>query len=92
MTSPPGYDISLDAGRYFVFYRSLVDHSPQLTAEEATAFLSPNLAPAGAPRLEVRGATLVYAIPVTGVDGVSAVYVSAVSGKLHTMDYHFSRQ
>jgi uncharacterized membrane protein YkoI len=62
-------------------------HQPRLTEEEALELLSPNLAVAGEPRLEVRGATLVYAIPVTGVDRVRTVYIDAVTGAYQGMDY-----
>ena len=84
--------LELDASRYFHRYGSQVeDLRPQITPEEAMASLSPNLEATEEPVLQGGGSTLVYRIPVAGVDGVRTIVINAVSGDFMHMEYVFPR-
>ena len=83
--------ITIDAKALFHMYGWVPDE-PEITPEQAVESLSPHLTATGEPWLETRhGLTVVYAIPVEGVDRVDVVYVNAVTGGYEGMDYQYSR-
>lgn len=79
---------SFDASEYYRDYNKTFTLRPKLTAEQAVAALNPNLRAAGTPKLEIHEGTLVYEIPVTGVEGVKLTYVNALNGNIESIAYN----
>lgn len=85
--------LELKASRYFHAYGSPIeDLRPHITATEAINTLSPHLQATGDPLLQAAGNRLLYAIPVTGVEGVDKIYVDAISGQFERMLYRFPQR
>ncbi|MEO2204825.1 PepSY domain-containing protein [Paenibacillus pabuli] len=80
---------SFDASNYFSHYNKTFPIHPKLTAEQASAKLGPKVNASGKPKLEIHKDKLVYAFPVTGIEGVSHVYVNARTGAGEGIDYNF---
>jgi hypothetical protein len=83
--------VSIEAGRYLMRYNAPVAGEPAITPLEALALLTPSLTVIGEPRLELHFETLLYAIPVKGVERVNVIYVDALSGEYVRMEYDYSR-
>jgi len=79
---------SYDAYQYFYNYNRSFPLHPKLTAEQASGKLGPNVKVVGTPTLEIHDGKLVYAFSVTGVEGVSRVFVNALNGAGEGIDYN----
>ncbi|WP_339323478.1 hypothetical protein [Paenibacillus sp. FSL W8-0194] len=79
---------SFDAYNYFYNYNKTFPLHPKLTAEQASEQLGPNVNASGKPKLEIHNSKLVYAFSVTGIEGVSHVYVNALTGADEGIDYN----
>ncbi len=79
---------SFDASNYYSHYNKTFPVHPRLTAEQASAKLGPKVTPSGKPKLEIHNSQLVYAFPVTGIEGVSHVYVNARTGAGEGINYN----
>ncbi len=79
---------SFDASNYYSNYNKTFPIHPKLTAEQASAKLGPKIKASGKPKLELHNDKLVYAFPVTGIEGVSHVYVNARTGAGEGIDYN----
>ncbi|MGF9697757.1 hypothetical protein [Paenibacillus sp. MABNR03] len=80
---------SFDASNYFSHYNKTFPIHPKLTAEQAYSKLGPKVNVSGKPKLEIHNNKLVYTFPVTGIAGVSHVYVNARTGAGEGIDYNF---
>ncbi|MET3941689.1 hypothetical protein ABIC22_004501 [Paenibacillus sp. PvP094] len=79
--------ISFDASNYFSHYNKNFPLHPKLTAEQASAKLGPYVNVSGKPKLKLHNDKLVYAFPVTGIEGVTHVYINARTGAGEGIDY-----
>lgn len=79
---------SFDAYSYFYNYNKTFPLHPKLTAEQASEKLSSKVTVSGKPKLEIHNSKLVYAFSVTGIEGVSRVYVNALTGADEGIDYN----
>ncbi len=79
---------SFDAYQYFYNYNKSFPLQPKLTAEQASGKLGPNVNAVGTPTLEIHDGKLVYAFSVTGVEGVSRVFINARTGAGEGIDYN----
>jgi hypothetical protein len=79
---------SFDASKYFTHYNKTFPIHPKLTAEQASSKLGPKVNVSGKPKLELRNDKLVYAFPVTGIEGVSHVYINADTGAGEGINYN----
>ncbi|MGV2882535.1 hypothetical protein [Paenibacillus taichungensis] len=79
---------SFDASNYYSYYNKTFPIHPKLTEEQASAKLGPKVNVSGKPKLELHNDKLVYAFPVTGIEGVSHVYVNARTGAGEGIDYN----
>jgi spore germination protein len=79
---------SFDAYKYFYNYNKSFPLHPKLTAQQASGKLGPYVNASGMPKLEIHNSKLVYAFAVTGVEGVSHVYVNALTGAGEGIDYN----
>ncbi|WP_127589993.1 PepSY domain-containing protein [Paenibacillus lautus] len=79
---------SFDASNYYSHYNKTFPVHPKLTADQASAKLGPKVTPSGKPKLEIHNSKLVYAFPVTGIGGVSHVYVNARTGAGEGINYN----
>jgi hypothetical protein len=80
--------ISFDASNYFSHYNKNFPLHPKLTAEQASSKLGPYVNASGKPKLKLHNDKLVYAFPVTGIEGVTHVYINARTGAGEGMDYN----
>ncbi|WP_145047766.1 hypothetical protein [Paenibacillus xylanexedens] len=78
---------SFDAYRYFSHYNKTFPLHPKLTMEQASMKLSSIVKVSGKPKLEIHNDKLVYAFPVTGIEGVSRVYINARTGAGEGINY-----
>lgn len=78
---------NFDAYQYFYNYNQSFPLQPKLTAEQASGKLGPNVNIVGTPTLEIHDGKLVYAFSATGVEGVSRVFVNALTGAGEGIDY-----
>ncbi|KQY94486.1 hypothetical protein ASD24_02715 [Paenibacillus sp. Root52] len=78
---------SFDAYRYFSHYNKTFQLHPKLTMEQASMKLSSIVKVSGKPKLEIHNDKLVYAFPVTGIEGVSRVYINARTGAGEGINY-----
>ncbi|MCG7379833.1 hypothetical protein MH215_22795 [Paenibacillus sp. ACRSA] len=76
-----------DAYRYFSHYNKTFQLHPKLTMEQASMKLSSIVKVSGKPKLEIYNDKLVYAFPVTGIDGVTRVYINARTGANEGINY-----
>ncbi|WJH29190.1 hypothetical protein N6H13_30730 [Paenibacillus sp. CC-CFT742] len=79
--------MSFDASNYFSHYNKNFPLHPKLTAEQASAKLGPYVNVSGKPKLKLHNDKLVYAFPVTGIEGVTHVYINARTGASEGIDY-----
>ncbi|RUS46076.1 hypothetical protein [Cohnella sp. AR92] len=79
---------SFDAYNYFYCYNKSFPLHPKLTEAQASARLGPNVNTSGAPKLEIHDDNLVYAFAVTGIEGVSHVYINALTGASEGIEYN----
>ncbi|MGR6543979.1 hypothetical protein [Paenibacillus tundrae] len=78
---------SFDAYRYFYHYNKTFQLHPKLTMEQASMKLSSIVKVSGKPKLEIHNDKLVYAFPITGIEGVSRVYINARTGAGEGINY-----
>lgn len=78
---------SFDAYRYFSHYNKTFQLHPKLTMEQASMKLSSIVKVSGKPKLEIHNDKLVYAFPITGIEGVSRVYINARTGAGEGINY-----
>ncbi|WP_336783374.1 hypothetical protein [Paenibacillus illinoisensis] len=79
---------SFNAFNYFSHYNKTFPLHPKLTAEQASEKLGPNVNVSGKPKLKIHNDKLIYAFPVTGIEGVSHIYVNARTGASEGIDYN----
>lgn len=79
---------SFDAYSYYYNYNKTFLLHPKLTVEQASEKLGSKVNVSGKPKLEIQNSKLVYAFSVTGIEGVSHVYVNALTGASEGIDYN----
>lgn len=79
---------SFDAYNYFYNYNKTFPLHPKLTVEQASEKLGSKVNVSDRPKLEIQNSKLVYALSVNGIEGVSHVYVNALTGAYEGIDYN----
>lgn len=78
---------SFDAYNYFSYYNKTFRTQPKLTADQASERLGSQVNITGKPKLKIHNDVLVYVFPISGIEGVSHVYVNASTGASEGIEY-----